>query len=179
MSFRIRPSAENRSFDYYYFKKFTTKEREQLRKQNSGPAGGEIYVALDNSHAMEFCRDRPGLKKIVPVEETIPNQEITDTNQWGKPGITQVEYEYSFSDFIYPDELAVYYGYQKSIDYINPSGSNITEIAYKKIYVNFDENRNTVSITCPENTIIGVENGVQKIFNPDSQLTYVKQQSLG
>ena len=153
-----------------------------VERKYAGPAAGDIYVSPDKTHAYEFHKERAGLKRLIPAE--ISNPQI---GEWGKTGITQVEYEYSFSDFIHftgADEkdgtaLAVYYGYQKPIDYIKRDGEDsigpISEIGFKKVNVNFDDNGESISITFDKNTITGVVNDAQTTLNPDTALTYMKQ----
>lgn len=158
-----------------------------VEKKYAGPAAGDIYVSPDKTHAYEFHKERAGLKRLIPLA----NAQIGEI-EWGKRGITQVEYEYSFSDFIHftgadADEkdgtaLAVYYGYQKPIDYIKRDGEDsigpISEIGFKKVNVNFDGNGETISITFEKNTITGVVNDAQTTLNPDTALTYMKQQAM-
>ena len=175
--------------DAFDSQKLSDMEKETLIKQierkYAGPAAGDIYVSPDKTHAYEFHKERASLKRLVPAAAGA-GDDITDTNQWGKKGITQVEYEYSFSDFIHSDAdekdgtaLAVYYGYQKPIDYIKRDGEDsigsISEIGFKKVNVGFDGNGETISITFQENTITGLVNGVQTTLNPDTALTYMKQ----
>ena len=149
--------------------------------QAGGPAGGGIYIAGDNSNAFEFIPERPAFRRWGNLPGSgKTNAELTNEQLWGNPNYTQVEFEYSFTDFSDVssggNRVTVYYGVQKVLDYVNnPNPGYLTELGWVRTLVNYDQDGNAVSITFPPNTMTGVVNGAQTTFNYGMGWTFFRQ----
>ena len=94
-----------------------------LMGQRGGPVGGGIYVAGDDNNAYQFLPNRPGFRSWANLPNSgKTNAELTAEKLWGNPLYTQVEFEYTFTDYSDVGDgvnrRTVYNGTQKVLDYV-------------------------------------------------------------